>query len=436
MIETLPERGVVFWPVGTGDSTTIVVDDETVVQIDIHDMVKADDDATPEVAVVDRLMESLPQRDGRPYLAVFALTHADLDHCRGFTDLLSEITIGELWATPRLWREFADGTSAICEDARRFQEEAERRVAATLAAVAAGDEPVSGDRILVIGYDTNHDDHAYSELPDRYLSGPGKAVASLDGKDCTGAFQAFLHAPFRDDCAAARNETSVAMQVVLSEGPSKGRFLLFGDLAHNTIMKVVDYSEANGRADKVGWDVLLAPHHCSKAVMYVDGELQQDVLDALARNAGYPATVVSSSAPVPAANDPGSNPPHALAKARYEEVAESFLCTMEHGGDARPNPVAFAVGADGLRLIEAAVDSELASKGALSAGARGSRLGKVAAAAAAYAAGAVAAAGPAPAADGRTGPDRIRAAVARERGGDTAPGSVTGFGRSAPGGAR
>jgi hypothetical protein len=39
----------VFWPIGTGDSTTIVVDDEIVMQVDLHDMDKADDDANPEV---------------------------------------------------------------------------------------------------------------------------------------------------------------------------------------------------------------------------------------------------------------------------------------------------------------------------------------------------------------------------------------------------
>ena len=98
----LPDRGAVFWPVGTGDSTTVVIDDDTVLQVDLHDMSKADDDANPEVPVVDRLVEGLPTKDGRPYLAVFALTHADKDHCLGFADLLDQVHIGELWSTPRL----------------------------------------------------------------------------------------------------------------------------------------------------------------------------------------------------------------------------------------------------------------------------------------------------------------------------------------------
>ncbi len=102
----IPNPGVIFWPVGTGDSTTIIIDDERVMQVDLHDMAGADEDDATYTPVIDRLSELLPQRDGQPYLAVFALTHADLDHCRGFGDLLgSDILIGELWATPRLRRE-------------------------------------------------------------------------------------------------------------------------------------------------------------------------------------------------------------------------------------------------------------------------------------------------------------------------------------------
>lgn len=43
--------------------------------------------------------------------------------------------IGELWATPRLWREFDDPDAVICDDARAFQEEAERPVAAVKKAI-------------------------------------------------------------------------------------------------------------------------------------------------------------------------------------------------------------------------------------------------------------------------------------------------------------
>jgi hypothetical protein len=75
-----------FWPVGTGDSTTIAVDDRHIVQVDLRDMAQADLDGAVVSPVVDELAASLPKRKGRPYLAVFVLTHADQDHCCGFAD--------------------------------------------------------------------------------------------------------------------------------------------------------------------------------------------------------------------------------------------------------------------------------------------------------------------------------------------------------------
>lgn len=429
MAETLTQRGVVFWPIGTGDSTTIVVDDEIVVQVDLHDVAKADDEATPEMPVVDRLKEALPERDGRPYLAAFVLTHADLDHCRGFEDLLAEVTIGELWATPRLWREFEDESAVISESARAFHEEAERRVKATRAAVASGAEPVSGNRVRIIGADDDGDLHGYADLPRRYRSYPGEVVASVDGADCTGRFEAFLHAPFKDDCAKARNDTSVAMQVTLADGGGVGQFLLFGDLAHETIMKIFTYSEAAGRPERLAWDVLLAPHHCSKKVMYVDDELKQDVLDAIDVHGKPGSTIVSSSHPVPAADTNGANPPHRAAADRYMEIADQFLCTMEHGSTTAPAPIVFELDTSGLRLLDAEVVEESARSVTKAFGTTPNRLGQVVAAAAL--------AGVAygaerwrvrRAAASASGIDRVRERVQEQRGGQTAPSGVVGFG--------
>lgn len=40
----LPERGIVFWPVGKADSVTIAVDADTVIQIDIYQPDSASDE--------------------------------------------------------------------------------------------------------------------------------------------------------------------------------------------------------------------------------------------------------------------------------------------------------------------------------------------------------------------------------------------------------
>ncbi|MDP9443961.1 MAG: hypothetical protein M3P83_06280 [Actinomycetota bacterium] len=430
-----PQLGAVFWPVGHGDSTTVVVSDELVLQVDLHDMAKADDDANPEIPVVDRLVEALPVVDGKPYLAVFALTHVDEDHCLGFADLLEQVTIGELWATPRLWREYAESNGdGLCEDAKAFQEEAERRVAVVKSAIEAGEPVPSGDRIIVIGHDRDRQ-HAYEELPVEYKSGPGQAIAKLDGQDCSDKFEAFIHAPFKDDCAAARNETSLAMQVTLTDpGGQTGKVLLFGDLGHDTIMKIFNYSEYYAREQYLAWDLLLAPHHCSKKVMYLPDEdghdvFHRDVMDAFGRHANPEPVVVSSSALIPAADVTGANPPHRKAANRYQAIADEFICTMSWPNAAAPVPVVFVVDALGARILsDETVDltaSETLTKSAQAAPI-GRRLAAVTTAAAAVAA---AASRDAVAAPATSGPQRLREGIAADRGGDKAPQTAVGFGR-------
>lgn len=439
MIEApLPDQGVILWPVGTGDSTTVVVNDTHVLQVDLHDMAKADDSDSTVAAVTDRLAETLPKGpDDRPYLATFALTHADKDHILGFEDLLGKVHIGEIWATPRMWREYLDeGVDLPCPDAQAFHDECVRRVETTLEAAAEGREPESGDRILVVGYDTDESEHAYSELPEKYLTGPGKTVSSLDGEDLGDRFEAFIHAPFADDCAAERNETSLAMQVTLrTDGCPDGHLLLLGDLAYETIAKVFRYSEGHGRPERLTWDVLLAPHHCSKRAMYVtEGDeevLKQDLLDFLEEHASDDATIVASSDPFRTSDPVGANPPHLKARARYEEIVssdEGFICTGEYPDVDSPMPLVFTMTTDGLRRLEPVITDDLATEAETRA---------LKAAAGLVAAGLIfelarsvfksrRRSGTIPGQP--SGPDQIRKIIDRDRGRDARPQQVVGFG--------
>ena len=425
----LPDQGLVYWPVGTGDSTTIVIDAEHVAQVDLHDMAVADDDEAVVAAVVDRLVEVLPQRNGKPYLAAFILTHADKDHCLGFGDLLENVTIGELWATPRLWREYTDKDLPLCPDAEAFHKEAKRRVAATEKAVAAGQTPASGDRIRVVGYDTDHDKHAYSELPDECLSYPGDAVSAIDGDDVSDRFEAFIHAPFKEDCAAQRNDTSLALQITLTDDDGRdGHVLLLGDLAYETIKKIFEYSEYAERPERLAWEVLLAPHHSSKKVMYVteDGRevVKQDVLDLLERHASESAVVVVSSAEFPPSNKVGDNPPHLLARARYEEIAAEVICTGEHPDADAPRPLVFVVGDAGFTVAdlngsttEAVARSGMADRAAVGIGILTALAGT-----------AIARRRAARNANPPRGLGQVREAVTTARGNDAAPQQAVGFG--------
>ena len=321
----LPDRGLVFWPVGNGDSTTIAIDSKTYLQVDLNHLEKSDDDDDASWAVVDELSKRLPKVNGRPYLAVFALTHPDQDHCRGFAKLLDKVDIGELWFTPRI---FAEYNKDLCDDAEDFKKEAQRRVKKT---IKAKGDPGAGDRVRIFGYSDLLEEDDYKDFPEDRLTVPGNQVTTIDEKDVSDKFRAFVHAPFKDDDAGERNDTSLGMQVTLYDGDKKLRALLLGDLSYPIIKRIFNVSED----DDLAWNVLLAPHHCSKAAMYWKEEgddeekLKKHIVEEMDKASLKPNRVISSSNTVPSSNKAGDNPPHAKAKTQYEAITESFLCTMD-----------------------------------------------------------------------------------------------------------
>ena len=255
---TLPAQGFVFWPVGTGDSTTVAVSEDVVMQVDLRHMECANEEDDPHTPIVSRLVELLPEVNDEPYLAVFSLTHPDEDHCLGFADLLKRVNVGEIWFTPRIFREY---TKDLCDDAKAFKKEVARRVKTT---VENDGDVESGDRVRIIGYDTLLKEEEYEGFPDEMLTIPGNEITELDGTDYSNSFRAFVHAPFKDDSAGERNDTSLGLQVTLCNGVETIRALLLGDLCYPTVKRIFDVSED----DNLKWNVLLAPHHCSKSVMY------------------------------------------------------------------------------------------------------------------------------------------------------------------------
>ncbi len=342
MTGILSGKRFVFWPVGSGDSTTVVVNDDIVLQVDIRHLDCASEPGDPHTPIVDVLAEGLPQRGGAPYLAGFGLTHPDTDHIRGFINLKKKVLIGELWFTPRIFREYSKD---LGDDALAFKDEAMRRTALM---IKHNGQVGSGDRVRLIGYDDLLKDPAFEGFPPEYLTVPGNWITEIDRAVIPHEFAAFIHAPFKDDSAGERNETSLAMQVNLISGASVSRALLFGDLSYPTIRRIFDASKEAGNEAALAWNLFLSPHHCSKSVMYhreqgADEEhLKQDILDDLEAAQLASGYVIASSDPVPASNQPGDNPPHAKAKARYEEIVNNdFICTQEHGSVDAPVPVVF-----------------------------------------------------------------------------------------------
>jgi beta-lactamase superfamily II metal-dependent hydrolase len=360
MLKQLPDLGVVFWPVGTGDSTTICIDEDTVIQVDLHHLANSEDDDDGRTPIIDRLVELLPKKNSKPYLAVFVLTHPDQDHCRGFQELRKRITIGEIWFAPRVFREHNDD---LCDDAVDFRKEAKRRVKAT---IDAGGDAGAGDRVRVVGYSDLLKEEDFNGFPKERLHAPGDTITIVDDTDMSDTFSAFIHAPFKDDdVASERNETSIGMRIELKSGELIGRVMLLGDLSYPTVRRVFDESRKHKNEDKLVWDAFLSPHQCSKSVMYWadEGEeeptLRKDILEDIEKAADGRGYIIASSDPIPTTNKKGDNPPHAKAKARYQEIAPNdFICTGEHPDADSPEPIVFELSDDGLTLVDSESESD------------------------------------------------------------------------------
>ncbi len=351
---TLPDKkAVIFWPVGTGDSTTLVLKPgEIVMQIDLRHLAKADDPEEPEWPIIDHLIRILPKRNGKPYLALFVLTHPDQDHIQGFAELLRKVDIGELWHTPKIFRDQTDEES-LCDDAKAFRKEVHRRRKAIL------DNPnnvKSGDRLRVVGHDDILGEDDYKRLPDSCKSRPGEKVSMVDGVNLSGDFQAFIHAPFKDDQAKDKNNTSLSLNVVLWEGQKCGQFFFFGDREYPTIKQIFETTEEHKNTPYLYWDVMLSAHHCSKGVMYwqdegeTQEEFKQDIMDYFEKYARKGTGYIVSSSHAAFTDDDGANPPHKKARGRYEKIVKPghFICTHEYPDKKKPEPLIFTIGSDGF----------------------------------------------------------------------------------------
>lgn len=361
---TPPEQGIIFWPVGTGDSSTIRINDDTFIQIDLHHLGKSDDDNESAELVIDYLEEILPVRDGKPYLSAFILTHPDQDHCRGFEELFKRITVGELWLSPRTFDEYNDD-NGFCDDANVFKVEADRRVNLT---IKIGDAVGSGDRVRVIGYAERLDKPPYNDLPEKYISIPGTLLTEVDGVNLEDQFHLFIHAPFKDDQFGDRNDCSIALQATFNPYAEAGKALFFGDLSYPVLKRIFEVSDP----ENLQWNVMLAPHHCSKSAMYWkdnpedDKTLRQHILDEMEMSALDPGYIVSSSRSIPKSNEHGDNPPHVKAKDKYIQIAPTdFLCTHDHPTiDAdSPEPIIFDVTENGLEYRDSSTAKTIDSIG-------------------------------------------------------------------------
>lgn len=348
----LPVSGIACWPVGNGDAITLVSPDGLVLQFDINHSSSEDNDWAP---VVDLMAEELQEVEHagvmKPELPVLMISHHDEDHIRGITRVFDEWRVNELIITLRCFVE-EDELTALGEE---LLAEATRRRDAEVRAAAAGKRAARGDRLQIVGYADVLKTEGWQEFPEELLTVPGHEIDLIDGEDHSSSIELFVQSPFREETESGeRNDSCLGLHVTMKDDGIERKYLLLGDLEHSTIEAVFERSIASGNEDRLEWDVLIAPHHCSRhAVRTQSADEWEDWIDAPA--ADYlgqfkrpdAVILVSSNGDYTPASTKGANPPHSDARAVYQGiVGKTSLYDTHHeakGEDSYP----VSIGMDG-----------------------------------------------------------------------------------------
>jgi len=355
-----------IYPVENGDTTLIKLDDNTTIQIDCKLRVGAEDpDDDSKFDVKADLLKEVLNNGKYPFINTFILTHPDKDHCHGFGNHFyqgdpkdykkanlenNEIVINELWVTSILF------TTDQSEDANAVRNEANRRIKLWDSNDATKDQP--GNRIVLVGYDANG---KFKNVPN-YV--PGTKVTKFDGNS-TINFEAFIHAPFKDDlvtCKAEgdRNSASIILQLVFKNEilEEVAHVLIGGDADHYNWKEVLHQSKIHGNLSALQFDIFLAPHHCSwtyfndtpydndenKVAKTYSIEILQHQKDG--------AYIVASSRKIVNAKP---NPPHYAAMTEYVsqlKTKANFINTAIHPSENAPEPIVFVIDSYGISLAE------------------------------------------------------------------------------------
>lgn len=362
-----------FFRVGDGDMTLIRLESGRTVLIDCNIRKAADDenDDTPNVA---KQLKDLLGRDsdGRPFVDAMLLSHPDEDHCRGlerhfhlgsptnYAKGSGKIIIREMWSSPIVFRR-ASKDHTLCSDAEAWCKEARRRVQ-RFRALNYGPED---ERVLILGEDIDGKTDDLGAI----LVKIDETWSRINGNS-DSTFSALLIAPLKakdeeEEDLLSKNDSSTIARFKISSGgvPDACRFLTGGDAGVAVWERVWDRNKSSA-AEKLGYDMLLAPHHCSWRSLSWDSwsekgetaKVSQAARDALGQ-ARSGATIVASSKTI---TDDDADPPCIRAEREYKAILKGVSGTFVCVGDGGPDPLAYDIEPGGakkrpLKAVAAAV---------------------------------------------------------------------------------
>lgn len=355
---------VTFFPLGNADSCLIELSNGKKVLFDYADTHDSEDDedcrCDLEKEIRDRVKEKID---------IVAFTHLDNDHIKGSSKIFwlehakkyqgeDRIKINKLWVPAAVLTEAAPDD----EEAKIIQKEARYRFKE-----GKGIRVFSRPSKLKEWCEKNDIDF---EARKDLLTDAGQLAPEFS-KGIDGV-EFFVHSPFakrlNEEEVEDRNEDSLVMQAVFNIGGVDTKMLLMADIDHETVADIVEITkEFKKRPERLEWDIIKIPHHCSYNSIGPDkGEDKTKPIEEvkwLYENGGLnKCRSISSSKPIPQKNteeDKDDQPPHRQAAAYYKDVADQhmgeFLVTMQEPSKESPKPIVIEIDGNKARVLKAGI---------------------------------------------------------------------------------
>lgn len=362
-----------FFRVGNADMTLVTLSSGYTVLIDCYLLDKGTDLV---VATIDDLHTRLNKDgNGRPYVDAFLETHPDEDHCKGAESYLhlrplseyvdepkgdnarKKVVVREMWSSPLVYHR-ANAKHKLTPDAVAINSEAKRRVKVFKKALESNPkmalrDMVDGERIRIIGEDYKQDGVDQLEGLDAIRVNVDDSFVISD-KNGSPLLTISVLAPLpvvsdEDEAVLTKNNSSVIIRLGFhfSGGATPTWYAMFGGDAEVEIWRRLYRRHKVNLPGKLGYDLLLAPHHCSWGVLSEVAASAEAEVDAEARAAleqTDDGRVVASSKKI--IND-DDNPPAHRAKVEYidilDDARDHFYCTGEVGSGEEATRLTFDI---------------------------------------------------------------------------------------------
>ncbi len=355
---------VTFYPLGNADSLLIKADSGKLLLFDYGNV---GDPTNMDDRRID-LKKAVREDIGWPSkkeVDVVAFTHGDNDHVQGASEMFwlqhagryqddQRLKIRDLWVPAAMIVE-----EGVEGDNRVLRQEARYRLLK-----GSGVRVFSRPEMLK-GWLAEHGLTLQSR--EHLITDAGRLVPGWNLQ--TEGMEFFVHSPFahrHNEGITDRNQNCLVMQGVFLHAGRLSRMLITADSEVDDWNLIVDITRAHARIDpsrndRLKWDILKCPHHCSYGAMSKEKGITvtqpTDQFRWLLEQGSKKSVIVSSSWPIPKTDE--TQPPHFQTYNRYKQTADDLdadlRVTMEHPTTQSPGRIVINIDGNGVMLKKESV---------------------------------------------------------------------------------